>query len=53
MNKKLMAAAVAGALAIPAVAFAQSSVTLFGTIDAGVRNQSKVVITPTTSGSRT
>jgi len=42
MNKKLMAAAVAGALAIPAVAFAQSSVTLYGTIDTGLRNQSKV-----------
>jgi predicted porin len=43
MNKKLMAAAVAGALAIPAVAFAQSSVTLYGTIDTGIRNQSKVI----------
>jgi predicted porin len=42
MNKKLMAAAVAGALAIPGAAFAQSSVTLYGTIDGGVRNQSKV-----------
>lgn len=42
MNKKLLAAAVAGALAIPAVAFAQSSVTLYGTIDTGIRNQSKV-----------
>ena len=42
MNKKLMAAAVAGALAIPGMAFAQSSVTLYGTIDAGVRNLSKV-----------
>ena len=42
MNKKLMAAAVAGALAIPGVAFAQSSVTLYGTIDGGIRNQSKV-----------
>jgi predicted porin len=37
-----MAAAVAGALAIPGVAFAQSSVTLYGTIDGGIRNQSKV-----------
>jgi predicted porin len=43
MNKKLMAAAVAGALAIPGVAFAQSSVTLYGTIDTGIRNQSKVI----------
>ncbi|HUJ86038.1 MAG TPA: porin [Burkholderiales bacterium] len=42
MNKKLMAAAVAGALAVPAVAFAQSSVTLYGTIDTGIRNESKV-----------
>ena len=42
MNKKLLAAAVAGALAIPAVAFAQSDVTLYGTIDTGLRNQSKV-----------
>ena len=43
MNKKLMAAAVAGALAIPGVALAQSSVTLYGTIDGGIRNQSKVI----------
>lgn len=42
MNKKLMAAAVAGALAIPGMAFAQSSVNLYGTIDAGVKNASKV-----------
>ena len=42
MNKKLMAAAVAGALAIPGLAFAQSSVTLYGTIDAGIKNMSKV-----------
>jgi len=42
MNKKLMAAAVAGALAIPGMAFAQSSVTLYGTIDAGIKNMSKV-----------
>ncbi len=53
MNKKLMAAAVAGALAIPAVAFAQSSVTLYGSIDGGVKNRSKIVITPTTDGSKT
>jgi predicted porin len=51
MNKKLMAAAVAGALAIPAVAFAQSSVTLYGTIDTGIRNQSKVIDTSTTPAS--
>ena len=48
MNKKLLAAAVAGALAIPAVAFAQSSVTLYGTIDTGVRNASKAVKDPLT-----
>jgi len=42
MNKKLMAAAVAGALAIPGMAFAQSGATLYGTIDLGVKNQSKV-----------
>ena len=42
MNKKLMAVAVAGALAIPGMAFAQSSATLFGTIDLGIKNQSKV-----------
>ena len=53
MNKKLLAAAVASALAIPAVAFAQSSVTLYGTIDTGIRNQSKVIETPTTDGSVT
>jgi predicted porin len=53
MNKKLMAAAVASALAIPAVAFAQSSVTLYGLIDTGVRNQSKVQETATTDGTVT
>ena len=56
MNKKLLAAAVAGALAVPAVAFAQSSVTLYGTIDTGIRNQSKVVetaTTPATNGTQT
>jgi predicted porin len=40
MQKKLLTAAVAGALAMPVAAFAQ--VTLFGTIDTGLRNQSKV-----------
>jgi predicted porin len=58
MNKKLMAAAVAGALAIPGIALAQSSVTLYGTIDTGIRNQSKVVIpatatTPVSNGTQT
>src|SRR5258706_4822987 len=33
MNKKLLAVAVAGALGAPVVALAQSSVTLYGSID--------------------
>jgi len=41
MKKNLLAVAVAGALAIPGVALAQ--VTVFGTIDTGVRNQSKAI----------
>lgn len=49
MNKKLMAAAVAGALAIPGMAFAQSAVTLYGTVDVGVKNQSKVITATGTS----
>ena len=40
MQKKLLTMAVASALAVPAVAFAQ--VTVYGTIDTGLRNQSKV-----------
>lgn len=44
MNKKLLAVAVASVLAAPATALAQ--VTLFGTIDGGVRNQT-LAITPT------
>jgi len=48
MNKKLLAVAVASVLAAPATALAQ--VTLFGTIDAGIRNQSKA-ITATGDGS--
>lgn len=40
MQKKLLTAAVAGALAMPVAAFAQ--VTLFGTIDTGLRHQSKI-----------
>jgi len=40
MHKKLLTVAVAGALALPAVALAQ--VTVFGTIDGSIRNQSKV-----------
>jgi len=46
MQKKLLTMAVAGALAMPAVALAQ--VTVFGTIDGGVRHQSKQFITGTT-----
>jgi len=42
MQKKLLTLAVAGALAAPAVAFAQ--VTVYGTIDGGLRNQSKVIV---------
>jgi predicted porin len=40
MQKKLLTAAVAGALAMPVAALAQ--VTVFGTIDTGVRNISKL-----------
>lgn len=40
MQKKLLTLAVASALAVPAVAFAQ--VTVYGTIDTGVRNISKI-----------
>jgi predicted porin len=42
MNKKLLAVAVASILAAPATALAQ--VTLFGTIDGGVRNQTKAIV---------
>lgn len=42
MQKKLLTAAVAGALALPVAAFAQ--VTVYGTIDGGIRNQSKVAV---------
>ena len=48
MNKKLLAAAVAGALAVPSAAMA---VEVFGTIDTGIRSQSKVVVTGTQTGS--
>lgn len=41
MQKKLLTVAVASALAMPAVALAQ--VTVFGTIDTGIRSASKVV----------
>ena len=38
MNKKLLAVAVAGALAAPVAAFAQSSVTISGYLKAGFDN---------------
>jgi predicted porin len=41
MNKKLLAVAVTGALAVPTAALAQ--VTVFGTIDTGIRSQSKAL----------
>ncbi|HEX9585984.1 MAG TPA: porin [Gammaproteobacteria bacterium] len=40
MQKKLLTMAVAGALAAPVAAFAQ--VTLYGSIDTGIKNQSKL-----------
>jgi len=40
MQKKLLTMAVASALAVPAVAFAQ--VTVYGTIDTGLRQQGKI-----------
>lgn len=40
MNKKLLAVAVAGALAIPSLAFAQSSVTISGVLKVGLDNLS-------------
>jgi predicted porin len=43
MQKKLLTMAVAGALAVPGVALAQS-VTVFGTIDTGIRSQSKAQV---------
>jgi len=42
MQKKLLTMAVASALAMPAVALAQ--VTVFGTMDGGLRNQTKALI---------
>jgi predicted porin len=41
MQKKLLTMAVAGALAAPVAALAQ--VTVYGSIDTGIRNQSKVI----------
>ncbi len=52
MTRKLLAVAFACAMAIPIIALAQSHVTLYGTIDTGIRNQSKVR-TPTGDGSLT
>lgn len=42
MQKKLLTMAVAGALAAPVAAFAQ--VTVYGTIDTGIRNQTKAQV---------
>lgn len=42
MQKKLLTMAVAGALAAPVAALAD--VTVYGTIDGGLRNQSKVIV---------
>lgn len=42
MQKKLLTMAVAGAFALPAVALAQ--VTVFGTMDGGLRNQTKAIV---------
>jgi predicted porin len=50
MQKKLLTLAVAGALAAPVAALAQ--VTVYGTIDGGIRNQSKVVVSPGVTDSR-
>jgi predicted porin len=44
MQKKLLTMAVAGALAAPVAAFAQ--VTVYGSIDTGIKQQSKLFITP-------
>jgi predicted porin len=49
MQKKLLTVAVAGALAAPVAAMAD--VTVYGTIDTGVRQQSKVVTTGTNDDS--
>lgn len=49
MQKKLLTVAVASALALPAVAFAD--VTVYGTIDTGIRNISKIN-TATGTGSK-
>ena len=51
MQKKLLTMAVAGALAAPVAAFAQ--VTVYGSIDTGIRNQSKAFITPGGAGGAT
>ncbi|HSG76536.1 MAG TPA: porin, partial [Burkholderiales bacterium] len=42
MQKKLLTMAVAGALAMPVAALAD--VTVYGTIDTGIRNQSKASV---------
>jgi len=48
MQKKLLTVAVASALALPAIALAQ--VTVYGTIDPGVRSQGKVCTPAGTAG---
>jgi predicted porin len=50
MQKKLLTMAVAGALAAPVAAFAQ--VTVYGSIDTGIKRQSKVLVTATTDDSK-
>ena len=50
MQKKLLTVAVAGALALPVAAIAD--VTVYGTIDTGLRNISKLA-TPTKAPGKT
>jgi len=50
MQKKLLTVAVASALAVPVVAFAE--VTVYGTIDPGLHSQSKIFTAPAQTGSR-
>jgi predicted porin len=50
MQKKLLTMAVASALAAPVVAFAD--VTVYGSIDTGIKQQSKVWTSATTDGSK-
>lgn len=50
MNKKLMTVAVASALAVPGLALAEA--TVYGTIDPGLHNQSKIFTAAGQTGSR-